>query len=60
MLNICDSVFKYDFKNSTDHGVFLDIWKMSQFIPIHKKNNKNSLNNIKQQQFPYKGKYRCF
>ena len=48
------------FKNSTDHGVFLDIWKMSQFIPIHKKNNKNSLNNIKQQQFPYKGEYRCF
>ena len=51
MLKICDSVLAEPlsiiFKNCIDHGVFPDTWKMFHVIPIHKKNDKHSLNNYR-------------
>ena len=51
MLKICDSVLTEPlsiiFNNCTDHGVFPDTWKMSHIIPIHKTNDKCSLNNYR-------------
>ena len=49
MLKICDSVLTEPlsiiFNNCIDRGVFPDTWKMSHIIPIHKTNDKRSLNN---------------
>ena len=49
MLKICDSVLTEPlsviFNNCIDHGVFLDTWKMSHILPIHKTNDKRYLNN---------------
>ena len=49
ILNICDSVLTEPlsiiFNNCIDYGVFLDTWKLSHIIPIHKTNDKPSLNN---------------
>ena len=49
MWKICDTVLTKPlsiiFKNCIDHGVFPDTWKMSHIIPIHKMNDKHSLNN---------------
>ena len=49
MLRICDSVstesLSTSFKNCIDCGVFADTWKMSHIVPIHKKNDKCSLDN---------------
>ena len=49
MLKICDSVLTEPlsiiFNNCIDHGVFPDTWKMSHIIPIHKTNDKCTLNN---------------
>ena len=51
MLKICDSVLTEPlsiiFKNCIDHGVFPDTWKISLIIPIHKTNDKRSLNNYR-------------
>ena len=49
MLKICDSVLTEPlsiiFKNSIDHVVFPDTWKMSHIIPIYKTNDKDSFDN---------------
>ena len=49
MLQICDSVLTEPlsiiFKTCIDSGVFPNTSKMSHIIPIHKKNDKCSLNN---------------
>ena len=51
MLKICDSVLTEPLSiilnNCTDHGVFPYTWKMSHIIPIHKTNDKRSLNNYR-------------
>ena len=49
MLKNCDSVLTEPlsiiFNNCIDHGVFPDTWKMPHIIPIHKTDDKRSLNN---------------
>ena len=51
MLKICDSVLTEHlsiiFNNCIDHGVSPDNWKMYHIIPIHKINDKRSLNNYR-------------
>ena len=51
MLKICDSVLteplSITFQNYSDPVVFPNTWKMSHIIPIHKKDDKRSLNNYR-------------
>ena len=51
MLKICDSVLteplSITFQNYSDPVVFPNTWKMSHIIPIHKEDDKRSLNNYR-------------
>ena len=51
MINLCSkSVVKplsIIFKNCNDTGTFPDIWKKSSIIPVHKKGDKEIVNNCR-------------
>ena len=49
MIKICDKSLTKPliilFKNSTKSSYYPDIWKRSNIIPVHKKNDKQLVNN---------------
>ena len=51
MIKICDKSFLKPlmllFENSTKSSCYPDIWKRSNIIPVHKKNNKQLVNNYR-------------
>ena len=51
MIKICDkSLLKpliFLFQNSTKLSYYLDIWKRSNIIPVHKKNDKQLVENYR-------------
>ena len=62
MIKICDkSLLKpliLLFENSTKSSCYSDIWKRSNIIPVHKKNDKQLVNNYKSiSLLPIFGKY---
>ena len=51
MIKICDKAIvkplSIIYKNCIDNGIFLDLWKKSNIVPVHKKGDKQLLQNYR-------------